>query len=102
MEYIYMVKFDWSVEDAQDVEITLLKNFDDAYTFYKMLISDEMNPDLSWVGEQAFNDDQTVKEGFELYCSEEDSNDENKFWHVSDLENSWRYSNIDLIRKEVR
>lgn len=102
MDYVYMVKFDWSVEDARDVEITLFNNYDDAYTFYKRLISDELNPDLSWVGEQAFNDDLTVKEGFELDCNDDDSDDENKFWHVCDLENGFRYSDIDLIRVEVK
>lgn len=96
--YVYMVRFDWSVEDAEDIEITLFKRYDAAYAFYKKLISDEMNPDLSWVGEQAFNDDYSVKEGFELDCS--DNGD--LFWHVTDLENSFRYSRIDLIKTEVK
>lgn len=102
MKHVYMVKFDWSVEDARDIEIILFKNYDDAYKLYKKLIADELNPDLSWVGEQAFNDDLTVKEGFELYSSDDESNDENKCWHVYDLENSFRYSNIDLKRMEIR
>lgn len=102
MKYVYMVKFDWSIDDDSNIDISLFKNYDDAYAFYKQLISDEMNPDLSWVGSDAFDEDGNVNDGYDLDYDDNNSNNSDVYWHVTDESNGWRYSRLDLMKVEVR
>ena len=48
---VYIVKLDWSTEDGNDIELTVYGTYEKAYKKFKELISNEMNPDNSWVGE---------------------------------------------------
>lgn len=94
MKYVYMLQFDWSTNDADGIETELFRNYDDAYTHYKKTIANELNPEMSWVGSEVFDENGNVNDGYEL--------DKGKnYWHVVDKNDYYRHSFIDLIKKEI-
>ena len=48
---IYLVVFDWSVEDGQDCDITAFDSYGKALREYLAVLEDELNGDCSWVGD---------------------------------------------------
>ena len=51
---VFVVKFDWSTPDAEDVELFIYRHYDDAYDKFKEIIMGERNPEMSWVGDIEF------------------------------------------------
>lgn len=94
MKYVYMVQFDWSTTDADGIETELFENYNDAYARYKEIITNELNPDLSWVGSEVFDENGNVNDGYDL-------DEGNHYWHVVDKNDYYRHSFIDLIKKEI-
>lgn len=99
MKYVYMVQFDWSTTDADGIETELFADYDKAYARYKEMIANELDPDLSWVGDQAFDENGELNEDYEF--NEGDYGDDHLYWHVVDKNDYYRHSFIDLIKKEV-
>lgn len=54
---VYLVKLDWSTDSGNDVELTVYDAYEKAYTKFKELIADEMDPENSWVGDLEWKDD---------------------------------------------
>lgn len=100
MNYVYMVQFDWSMTDADGIEIELFADYDKAFARYKEMIANELDPNLSWVGDQAFNENGEINEDYEL--DEGDYGADHIYWHVVDNYDYYRHSFIDLIKKEVK
>ena len=46
---VFMVKFDWAMEDEGGSDEYIYKNREDAKIKFNNLIKDELNPDTSWV-----------------------------------------------------
>lgn len=65
MKYVYMVQLDWSTSDTDGLETELFENYHDAYACFKKRISDELNPEMSWVGE-VFDKNGKVQEDYEF------------------------------------
>ncbi len=101
MRFIYMVQFDWSTEDYGEIETELFGTYKRALDRFHSLIQNEKNPTLSWVGDQALDENGNVNDGYELdFCFAEGKN--NQSWHIVDKSNYYRHSFIDLIIKEVQ
>lgn len=101
MRFVYMIQFDWSTEDYEEIEIELFGSYKKALTRFRELAQNEKNPTLSWVGEQALDEYGNVNDGYELdFCYAEGTN--NQSWHIVDKGNYYRHSFIDLIIKEIQ
>ena len=98
MKYVYLVMFDWAVDDASAVEITAYGNYDDAYTKFKEIIADEMNPDLSWVGGLEFDENgDLLTEGYTQDYDDNNSGDSEVYWSISEEGNyTSRHSNVEI------
>ncbi len=102
MNKVYIVKFDWSTSDAENVELFLYTNYDKAYDKFKELICAERNPEVSWVGNIEFDDDgYPVDERYELEFEDNNSCESEVYWHITDRWDYYQHSFIDLLVKEV-
>lgn len=100
---IYMVMFDWSTTDDEAVEVQLFDTYEKAYKRFREIIADELVFDNSWAAE-AFNEDRTVKDGFEF---EEhilsDGTDEYDCWWNLTNKYDWNVHDfLDLKIMEVK
>lgn len=98
---IYLILFDWSTNDSDGIETYLYHRFEDALEKFNEIIENERNPDLSWVGEEVFDENGDVKDGYELDCNIDDKNAQELFWHVVDKSDYNRRSFIDLFKREI-
>lgn len=98
---IYMILFDWSTTDSDGIETFLFHRFEDAVNKFNKLIEDERNPDVSWVGSEAFDEHGNVNDGYELDRNTNDKRAENLYWRVVDKNDYNRRSFIDLYKKEI-
>ncbi len=98
---IYLILFDWSTNDSDGIETFLYYHFEDALEKLNELIENERNPNLSWVGEEVFDENGDVNDGYELDCNTDDKNAQELFWHVVDKSDYNRRSFIDLFKREI-
>lgn len=54
---VYIIQLDWSTMDSEAVELFVYDSYDKAYDKFKELISDELNPDNSWIGDIEWDDE---------------------------------------------
>ena len=101
MKHIYLVLFDWSVEDDTQIETYVYKNYEDAVKKFNEIITGEMDPVLSWVGDEAFNRKGKIKKGFIFHKFTDQTTGKDLFWHVADYNNQYRYSFINIYKKEI-
>ncbi len=101
MEYVYIVLFDWSTDDNSDVEAFVYKNYIDAVTKFKTIISDEMNTDLSWVKNAAFNSAGQLNKGFILNEFTDDTRDSDLYWHLVNYDNYNQHIFLNIQKKEI-
>ena len=98
---VYLVKLDWSTEDSNDVELTAYGAYDKAYEKFKELISNEMNPDNSWVGTLEWENDVPKDDKIELdFLDRRNDTDETEcYWLISD---TWNYNTHTFISIEIK
>lgn len=102
MKKVYIVQFDWSTSDAEDVELFIYKHYDDAYDKFKELICAERNPDNSWVGNIEFDDDgYPIDDHYEFEFEDNNSGESEVYWRIVDKDNYYQHSFIDLLVMEV-
>lgn len=98
---IFLVKFDYSTEDCHDVELQAFTDYDKAYDVFKELIANELNPDVSWVGNITFDDDGDPVGHYELDCEDNNTCESEVWWKIEDTWDSRYYSYIELLVLEV-
>lgn len=102
MEKVFVVKFDWSTSDAEDVELFIYKRYHDAYDKIKEIICNERNPEMSWVGDIEFDDGgYPVDDHYEFEFEDNNSCESEVYWHITDKDNYYQHSFIDLLVMEV-
>ena len=101
MKHIYLVLFSWATEDDAGLDSYVYANYNDAVKKFKAIIAAEMNPALSWVGDQAFNSAGKLNKGFILHEFTDETSGENLFWQVGDYNHIERYSFVDLLKREI-
>ena len=85
---IYIVKFDWSTTDEGDVELHVYEKYEDAYSKFKEIITNELNPSVSWIGELDFDEEGTPLGHYSLDYDDNNSGDSEVYWHFVD---DWDY-----------
>lgn len=66
MRDVYMVLFDWSTQDDSAVEAELFDTYEKAYGRYQEIITNEKDPELSWVGAEAVDENGNIKDGYDF------------------------------------
>ena len=56
MKEIFIVSLDWACDDNKGLDIYAFTTYQAAYEKFNDLIKDECNPDNSWVGDLAFDE----------------------------------------------
>ena len=99
---VYLVKLDWSTDSGNDVELTVYDAYEKAYTKFKELIADEMDPENSWVGDLEWKDDVPQDDRIELdFLDRRNDTDETEcYWLISDNWNG-AYTYISIQIREV-
>ena len=99
---VYLVKLDWSTDSGNDVELTVYDAYEKAYTKFKELIADEMDPENSWVGDLEWKDDVPQDDRIELdFLDRRNDTDETEcYWLITDKWNG-AYTYISIQIREV-
>ena len=98
---IYLISFDWSTTDSDGIETFLYHDYKAACEKFNEIIENECDTDLSWVGDEVFDENGDVNDGYELDCNTNDETAEELYWHVVDKSDYNRRSFIDLMKREV-
>jgi hypothetical protein len=73
MTELYMVTLDWSTDDDEGLEQEFFTSYKEAALRFNEMVENEKNPNLSWVGDKAFDDSGKVNKDYELdYCLQSD------------------------------
>jgi hypothetical protein len=101
MTELYMVTLDWSTDDDEGLEQEFFTNYKEAALRFNEMIENEKNPNLSWVGDKAFDDSGKVNKDYELdYCLQSES-DGNLYWNIVDRYDYYCHSFISLKKVKV-
>ncbi len=98
---VYVVKLDWSTTDSGDVELFIYDTYDKAYAKFKKLISDELNPNISWVGDIEWDSEGQPIGHYEFEYEDNNSSESEVYWRIIDEWDWYRHTFIDLLIKEV-
>ena len=98
---IYIVKFDWSTTDNEDVELHVFDNYEEAYARFKAIIQGEYDPSLSWIGELEFDNEGYPIGHYSLDYDDNNCEESEVYWHFKDEWDYNRHSFVDLIIEEV-
>ena len=103
MDKVFVVKFDWSTDDDENVNIFIYNSYDKAYAKFKDIIADEMNPELSWVGDIEFdNEGYPIDEEYYLFEFKDSSSGATEaHWYIAERDNYHQHSFIDLLIMEI-
>lgn len=101
MEKVYMITFEWSIEGGRDIDIELYSTYSKVLEKFNEMINNECNSELSWVGEEAFDENGNLNERFYLDTNTNIGGENELRWHVFDKIDSNRYSLIDLKVKKL-
>ncbi len=96
-----MILFDWSTTDSDGIETFLYHDYDAARKKFNELIEEEHNPEMSWVGDEVFDENGNVNDGYDLETNIYDETAESLYWHVVDKNDYNRRSFIDLMKREI-
>lgn len=101
-EKVYVIRFDWSTHDSDGVDLFIYRYYDDAYDKFKELICAERNPENSWVGNIEFDDDgYPIDDHYEFEFEDNNSCESEVYWHITDKDDYYTHSRIDLLVMEV-
>ena len=101
MDYVYCVLFDWSVEDDAQIETYIYKNYEDAVKKFKEIIDGEKIPEMSWVGDEAFNSAGKLNKGYFHREFIDDSTGTDLIWHIGKFDAPWLYCYLTLKKLEI-
>ena len=101
MNNLYLVLFDWSTEDAAEIETYLYRNYADAVRKFKRIIADEMQPDQSWVGDYAFNSAGKLNDGYFHHEFVDDSTGKDLYWQVGKYNEPETYCFLTLKNMKI-
>lgn len=84
---IYNVVFNWATEDDSNTEINSYNSYEAAKNAFLTIIKDEMNPDVSWVGDAFDENGQYDRHRYELVSNApfDDNRERELFWCLTDV-----------------
>lgn len=100
-KYVYFISFEWSTNDDKGFDFDICGSPETAFALFHKRINEELDPLLSWVGEEAFAEDGSVNKGYTLDALEDHTFSKPSRWCVSDDTNG-RFSDIYLKRVPLK
>ena len=100
-QYVYLITLDWATEDDKGFDFDICGSPETAFALFHKRINEELDPLLSWVGEEAFAEDGSVNKGYTLDALEDHTFSKPSRWCVSDDTNG-RFSDIYLKRVPLK
>ena len=100
-KYVYMVEFDWSVEDGCDIETELFSTYEKALARYDEIIANEKTEDMSWVAD-AIKPNGTILKGYTLEETGDRNKKEDLSWHFTMDDYYFFHSIVSLKKKEIK
>lgn len=101
-KYVYQVILDWATQDDSSVETEVFDTYEKALNHFHKLIDNELNPEISWVGSDAFDENKNLNEDYEFDCNLDASNKTDLWWNI--YEKGYcdiKHTFIDLRKKEL-
>ncbi len=100
----YLVVFDWSADDCESVDIEVFDTFQKAFNRFNEIITNEKNPNVSWIGEYAVDANGEIKDDYEFEEHiETDGTDEFAcWWNVTDKNDWYQHDFLSIQIKEVK
>ena len=104
---VYMVKYEWSTDDDQGIDVELFKNYKDAVKRFNKIIENEKDPDISWAS-NAFDGDEFDDENYELDYrstikkSSMPNYSDYMYWSISRRDDGNFYSTVILTKEQVQ
>ena len=99
--YVYMIEFDWSVEDGCDVETELFFDYEKALTRFDEIIKNEKTDDMSWVAD-VFKPNGTILKGYSVEEHGNRNKKENLYWSCVMDEYYMYHSIVQLKKIEIK
>ena len=99
--YVYMVEFDWSVEDGCDVETELFFDYEKALARFDEIIKNEKTDDMSWVAD-VFKPNGTILKGYSVEEHGDRNKKENLYWSCVMDEYYMYHSIVQLKKIEIK
>ena len=99
---VYIVAFDYSADEPVHMhDVTVYIDPEIACRAFDSLVTNELNPNMSWVGSKAVIDG-IVQDGYGM-CTEVRKNEHTlyKYWRVEDVNNHENYSEVVLRSQEL-
>ena len=96
-QYVYLITLDWATEDDKGFEFDICSTPKKAFEIFRKRIKAEQNPNKSWVGEEVFAEDGSVKESYILDTFVDRTFSKSSRWCISD-DDTGRFSDIYLRR----
>ena len=100
-KYVYMVEFDWSVEDDCNIETELFSTYEKALKRYDEIIANEKTDGMSWVAD-AINPNGTIVKGYTFEEFGDRTKQENLSWHFSSDDYYMLHSIIHLKKMKIK
>lgn len=97
---VFTVIFDWATDDDSDIDVYTYADYNAALSKYKSIIADELNPNLSWIGGEAFDENGSLNDGYDLSEQQSIIGETDLYWKVLD-NNGYRHSCVSLNVKEI-
>ena len=98
---VYMVEFDWSVEDSCDVETELFSTYEKALKRYDEIIENEKTDEMSWVAD-AIKPNGTILKGYTFEEFGDRSKQEDLSWHFTMDDYYFLHSIVQLKKIEIK
>lgn len=96
---VYLVQFDWSVEDEHYTDVYLFSTYEKALNKFKEIINDEQNNEMSWAAD-AIND----KDAYEFFTNfNQNTIEQNEplYWQIWHKRYDFIYDDLTLREMEV-
>lgn len=100
-KYVYVIQFDCSTTDCECTELFVYATYDKAYDKFKELINGQIKEEHSWISEIKWDDEGEPIGPYEFECEDNNSDESEVYWHLTDANDWYRHLFIDLLVKEI-
>lgn len=103
---VYIIIYDWSTSSADDssIKVEVFDTYKKAYYRFNEIIANEKNPNMSWIGAEAVNENGEIKKdyAFDEHIESDGTQEFDCWWNITDKNDWYRHNFLDLRGMEVK
>lgn len=103
---VYVIIYDWSISnaDSSGIEVEVFGTYKKAYDRFNEIIANEKNPNMSWVGIDAVDENGDIKEDYDFdeHIESDGTQEFDCWWNITDKNDWYRHVFLDLRVMEVK